>query len=290
MSVRDIALLVFVTALWGFNFVAIKVGLQDIPPFLFSALRFILTAFPIIFFIRHPQVPWKYLIAFGIFLGVLKFTLLFKGMDIGVSAGIASLVLQTQAFFTILLAAVLFKELPSAREWSGVFIAFVGIAVIASTYEEFSVVTGLILIVCAGACWAGANLVMKRAGQVNMFRFIVYASIVPPIPLLIFSYGIEGPERMVSAITEMSLEGLLSLLYIVVVAHLFGFAIWGDQLRKHPAAQVAPFSLLVPIFGMVFSALILGEDFGVVKLVGAVAVMAGLVIIFSRQMGILKKA
>ncbi len=284
MPLSHILLAVIVTMVWGFNFVAIKTGLQDFPPFLFSALRFTLTVIPVIFLIGARDAPWSVIIAVGLVLGVVKFSLLFVGIDIGVPAGIASVVLQCQAFFTVLFAAVLFREMPSSSEWLGIFIAFLGIGLITLTFEEVSVLTGLVLVVLSGATWAVSNLLMKSAGSVNMLRFIIYMSLIPPIPLFILSYNLEGPDVIFGALSKLSIFSVGSLLYVVFPATIFGFTAWGFLLKTYPAAKVAPFSLMVPVFGMVFSSIFLGEDFGVYRLLGVIGVLAGLVIIFSKEL------
>lgn len=284
MPLRHIALAVFLMMIWGGNFVAIKIGLVDFPPLLFLALRFVLTALPIVFFMSASPAPWLIIIAFGFTLGVAKFGILFVAMDMGVSAGIASVVLQSQAFFTIIFAAILLRERPEPRDWIGLAVAFLGIGLIAATIEQQAVLAGLLLTVVAGALWGAANLIMKRAGQVNMLHFIIYASLVPPLPLLALSYVFEGPQRISDAVLTMSFAGVAGVLYVVIGATLFGFAVWGFLLRSYPAAKVAPFTLLVPIFGMSSSALILGEEFGLLRLGGSFLVLLGLAIIFSVQL------
>lgn len=282
MPLHHIALAVFVMALWGANFVAIKMGLEEMPPLLFSALRFTLTALPIIFFLGSRDASWKIIIAVGVVLGMLKFSLLFIGIEIGVPAGIASLVLQTQAFFTVVMAALILRESPGWNDWTGLFMAFTGIAIIAGEAPEINSLYGLALVVLAGLCWAAANLIIKRAGNVNMLRLIVYMSLIPPIPLFFLSWNLEGREKVISALSNISFSGLAALLYVVLAATLFGFAVWGFMLNKYPAAKVAPFSLLVPIFGLTFSYMFLGEEISHIQLIGASFVIAGLIFVYGK--------
>lgn len=282
MPIKHILLAILVMAIWGANFVAIKLGLQELPPFLFSTLRFILTAIPVIFLIGKRDAPWKIIIAIGIFLGVMKFTLLFIGMDIGVPAGIASLVLQSQVFFTVLIAALLLKEKTAWNDWAGLLIAFTGIAVIAGEAPEIQSLIGLILVVVAGLCWACSNLVMKQAGSVNMLRLIIYVALIPPLPLLILSWQFEGVDKIIASLSEISATGIGALLYVVVLATIFGFAVWGYLLSRYPASKVAPFTLLVPLFGLTFSNLILGENISRLQFTGAALVMAGLLFVYGK--------
>ena len=277
MRPLHIALAVAVAAVWGFNFVMIKLGLRDVPPVLFSCLRFALAATPLLVLgVRGgPPVPWRYIIGIGVSLGVVKFSLLFIGMDIGMPAGLSSLVLQSQAFFTALFAAVVLGDRPGPRQVAGMAVAFGGIGVIALEMPAGDSLLGLGLVVAAAACWGVSNIIMKSAKAPDLFRLMLWVSLVPPVPLFLLSLGMEGPERIVAALTGLSGMGIAALVYIAAGATLFGFAAWGFLLRSYPASQVAPFSLLVPIFGMTSSALVLGETLTAAKLAGAALVFAG---------------
>lgn len=278
MRPLDIALAVLVAAVWGFNFVVIRVGIDNFPPLLFSALRFALAALPIVFFLRKPVTSWPIIIGIGLVLGVVKFSLLFIGMDVGLSAGLASLVLQSQAFFTVILAAVVLRERPKATQVLGIITAFAGIALIATTVDNSVTPLGLTLVITAGVAWACSNLLMKKAGPVDMLHLMVWVSVIPPLPLLALSYIFEGPEAIAASLTGMTWSGIGAVGYIAFAATIFGFAVWGKLIRIYGAGQVAPFSLLVPIFGMSSAALLLGEDFGLTRLTAAALVIIGLVL------------
>ncbi|WP_456391091.1 EamA family transporter [Profundibacter sp.] len=278
MRPAHVFLAVLVAAVWGFNFVVIRIGITNFPPLLFSAFRFTLAALPLVFFIRKPDVPWRIIIGIGVVLGVVKFSLLFIGMDLGLSAGLASLVLQSQAFFTAILVALIYKELPRAMQVLGITVAFAGIGLIATTVDNSVTPLGLGLVVAAGFMWAVSNLLMKQAGQVDMLALIVWVSLVPPIPLFIMSLLFEGADAGLAAIGNLNFQGVGAILYIAFISTIFGFAVWGKLIREYGALKVAPFSLLVPIFGMGSSALVLGEAFGTARLVAAVMVIAGLVL------------
>lgn len=277
MRPLHIALAVAVAAVWGFNFVMIKLGLRDFPPVLFSCLRFALAASPLLLLgVRGgPPVPWRYIIGIGVSLGVVKFSLLFIGMDIGMPAGLSSLVLQSQAFFTALFAAAVLGDRPGPRQMAGMAVAFGGIGVIALEMPAGDSLLGLGLVVAAAACWGVANIIMKQARAPDLFRLMLWVSVVPPLPLFLLSLGMEGPERIAAALTGLSAMGVAALVYIAAGATLFGFAAWGFLLRSYPASLVAPFSLLVPIFGLTSSALVLGESLSALKLAGAGLVFAG---------------
>ena len=278
MRASHILLAVAVAAVWGFNFVAIKVGLRDFPPLLFSCLRFALAALPILVlgWAKGPPVPWRFVIGIGVMLGVVKFPLLFLGMDVGMPAGLASLVLQAQAFFTAIFAALMLRDRPGPRQIAGMVVAFAGVGLIALEMPAGDSLLGLALTLAAAAAWGVSNIVMKQAKAPDLFSLIVWVSLIPPLPLLAMSLALEGPERIVYAFTSLTVVGVGSLVYIAVGATLFGFAAWGFLMRHYPASLVAPFSLLVPIFGMNSSALLLGETFTAVKLAGGLLVFAGL--------------
>ena len=278
MRPSHVFLAVLVAAVWGFNFVVIRIGITNFPPLLFSAFRFTLAALPLVFFIRKPDVPWRIILGIGMVLGVVKFSLLFIGMDLGLSAGLASLVLQSQAFFTAILVALVFKEMPRAMQGVGIAVAFAGIGLIATTVDNSVTPIGLGLVLAAGFMWAVSNLLMKQAGQVDMLALIVWVSLVPPIPLFILSMTFEGVDAGMAAITNLNVQGVGAILYIAFISTIFGFAVWGKLIREYGAATVAPFSLLVPIFGMGSSTLVLGEEFGMVRLIAAVMVIVGLVL------------
>lgn len=272
-----VGLAVLVTAIWGFNFVVIEVGLNSFPPFLFSAIRFALAAFPLVFFIGPPRVAWRWVIAVGLTLGVIKFSFLFIGMDMGMPAGLSSVVLQSQAFFTVLFAAIILAERPHPMQILGIMVAFGGIALIATTQEGVGSLTALALVVAAGAMWGVSNILMKMSNAPDMFRLLVWASIVPPLPLLALSYAFEGEARIVAAVEGMTWTGAGTVAYMAFISTLIAFGIWGFLLRTYSASFVAPFSLLVPIFGMGSAALLLDESFGPLRLAGAALVFAGLI-------------
>lgn len=277
-------MLVLVAALWGFNFVVIKLGLDNFPPLLFSALRFFFAAVPLVFFIPRPEVPWRIIIGIGIMLGVVKFSFLFIGMDVGVPPGLASLLLQSQAFFTVLIAFLIVGAKPRPLQLAGMAVAFTGIALIASSIDGNFTVTGLALVLAAAIAWACSNMLMKTAGSVPMLNLMVWVSLVPPIPLMIISVLFEGWDRDLAAIANINLAGAGAVLFVAYVATIFGFAIWGAMISRYGVSTVAPFSLLVPVFGMSSAALLLGEAFGPLRILAAALIVLGLVMnVFNPQ-------
>jgi O-acetylserine/cysteine efflux transporter len=278
MPARHVLLAVTVAACWGLNFVIIDVGLEEVPPLLLCALRFALVAFPLAFFVEKPPVPWKLLAGIGVALGVVKFGLLFTSMDVGMPAGLASVVLQAQAPFTMLLAAALLRERPSGLQLAGLAVALGGIAVIAVARGGGVTTAGLTMCIAAAGAWAVANLLMKRASGGDPLSIMVWISLVPPLPLLGLSLIVDGPHAVGSALAGLDLKSIGAVVYIAFVSTLGGFAAWSWLMRTYPAGQVASFALLVPPFGLGFAALLLGEPLGVPQVAAAALVIAGVAI------------
>jgi O-acetylserine/cysteine efflux transporter len=271
-----IGLAVFVAAIWGFNFVVIEVGLDSFPPFLFSAVRFALAAFPLVLFIGPPRVAWRWVLAVGFVLGVVKFSFLFIGMDMGMPAGLSSVVLQSQAFFTVLFAAIVLNDRPHAVQVLGIAVAFGGMGLIAMTQQGGAGLTALALVVAAGAMWGVSNILTKKSNAPDMFRLFAWACVVPPLPLFALSYVFEGPETIAATFAELTLLGAGTVAYMAYVSTLVAFALWGFLLRTYSASLVAPFSLLVPIVGIASATLLLDETFGPLRMAGTALVLVGL--------------
>lgn len=290
MSPLHILMLVLVAAVWGFNFVVIRLGLDNFPPLLFSALRFLFAALPLAFFIRRPDVPWRLILGIGLMLGVVKFSFLFIGMDVGAPPGLASLLLQSQAFFTVLLAFLVYGDRPRPLQVAGMVVAFSGVALIATSIDGTFTVAGLVLVIAAAVAWACSNMLMKKVGKVQMLNLMVWVSLVPPIPLFIISALFEGWDRDLQALANLNLEGAGAVLFVAYGATVFGFAVWGAMISRYGVATVAPFSLLVPVFGMSSAALVLGEDFGPLRVIAAVLIVLGLVMNVFNPRWIARKA
>ena len=276
MKPRDIALAVAVTAIWGVSFVAIETGLDHFPPLLFNALRFTLAAFPALFFAGRPQVPWRWVIAVGLALGVTKFSLLFAGMAAGMPAGLSSLVLQSQAVFTVLFAVVLLRERPRPVQIGGLLVALAGVGVVAT--RTGANLGAFLLIIGAAAAWGLSNIATRKASPPDTLRFMVWVSAVASGPLIVLSLLVDGPSADVAALRAIDGEAILTLAYIALVSTLAGFAGWGFLLRRYGAATVAPFSMLVPFFGMASATLVLGESIHAVDLAGGVLVVGGILL------------
>ncbi len=279
MRTKHLLLALLVAAVWGVNFTVIRIGLDAFPPLLLAALRFVPAAI-LVPFLPKPAVSWPRLLALGLAWFVGQFALLFTGMAVGMPPGLASVVLQSQAMFTILASAILLKEYPGRRQGLGVGVALAGLLVIGLTAGVQGVTaTGLGLILAAAMCWATGNLLMRGAGKADMLPLIAWLSLIPPLPLLGLSLGLEGPGRVVQALTHLTPAGIGALLYLSILSTIFGYGAWGHLLKRYPAAIVAPFSLLIPVFGATSSFLVLGETFGTQRLAGMALILAGLVLV-----------
>jgi O-acetylserine/cysteine efflux transporter len=278
MNLEHFGLALLVVAVWGVNFVVIKVGLHQVPPFLMVALRFTLAAIPAVFFVRRPNVRWRYMIGFGLTLGVVHFGLLFFGLKNGVSAGMGSLLLQLQAFFTAGLGLIVFRERLKINQVAGMLLALAGIVVIATVRDESIDPVGLGITALSAAFWGLANIISKLAGKIDMLGFVVWSSLVPPLPLFALSWVLEDHAQIQSVFSSPSFTSIWSLAYITYLSTLFGFSVWTWLLSKYPTNRVAPLTLLVPIFGMASSSLFLGESFNTPKLIGALLVACGLIV------------
>lgn len=276
MRARDLALAVAVAAVWGFNFVVIHVGLDAFPPLLFSALRFALAAFPALLLVGRPQVPWRWVIAVALILAVTKFSLLFIGMEAGMPAGLSSLVLQSQAVFTMLFAVLLLRERPRPVQLAGLAVAVAGVVLVAS--RTTAPLPAFLLVVGAAAAWGLSNVATREASPPDTLRFMVWVSAVATGPLVVLTLIVDGPAADLAALRAIDTQAVLSLVYIALVSTPAGFAAWGFLLKRYGAATVAPFSMLVPFFGIASAALFLGEPVHPIEVAGGVLVVGGVLL------------
>nr|WP_322941771.1 EamA family transporter [Pseudomonas sp. s4] len=278
MTPKDLLLALLVIIVWGLNFVVIKVGLQGMPPMLMGALRFMLAAFPAILFVRRPQVPLRWMLAYGMTISVGQFAFLFYAMHVGMPAGLASLVLQSQAFFTLFFAALFLGERLRGSNLFGLLVAASGLLLIGLQGGQAMTLAGFALTIAAASMWALGNVVTRKLGKVNLVGLVVWGSLIPPLPFLALSLWLEGPELISQSLRSLGLDSLLVLAYLAFGATILGYGLWSRLLSRYPASQVAPFSLLVPVVGISSSALLLGERLGSMQMAGAALVMVGLLI------------
>lgn len=278
LPLRHFLLALAVVAVWGTNFVVIRVALDHLPPLLFAALRFTLACLPAVFFLPRPRVPWRSLVAYGVFIGSGQFGLLFVAMQGHISPGLASLVIQMQVFFTIAMAVALAGERVRLYQIAALALAVSGIALIATHTDGATTPLGLALVLAAAFSWAVGNIVAKRSGVTDMLPFVVWASLFSAPPLFALSLALEGPEAIARGLAAADLATWGAVLWQTVGNTLFGYSAWGWLLSRHPAATITPMALLVPVFGMGASTIWLGEPLQNWKLAAAALVMAGLVV------------
>lgn len=282
LTPRDLALALTVVTLWGYNFVPIRLALDEVPPFALAALRFVLAAIPMVLFVRPPRAPWTVVVAYGLTIGVGQFGLLFLGIQLGMPAGLSSLLMQVQVFFTIALAARFLGDPIEGHGLVGAAIAGVGILVMGVYKVETgatATVIGFVIVMGAAFCWAAGNVMAKHAARkhgTDIFGLVVWSSLAAPLPLAVLSYVAEGGTAPLAAIRAMSGIAWASVLFMAYAATLFGFAVWNGLLHRHPAGVVSPFALLIPVAGLASGALFLDETLAPMQAAGAVFVFAGL--------------
>ena len=280
LPLRHFLLALAVVAVWGTNFVVIKLALATLPPLFFGVLRFAFALLPAVFFIRRPAVPWSHLVAYGLLIGAGQFGLLYVAMGRGgqgaISPGLASLVIQVQVFFTIGLSIVLAGEKVQRFQWLALAMAVAGLGVIAAHTDAATTPLGLGLVLLAALSWAGGNTVARRSGRVDMLAYVVWSSAFALPPLLLLSLWLEGPALVWTGLQAATPGVWAAVLWQSVGNSLFGYAAWGWLLARHPAATVVPMALLVPVFGMTASALVLREPLPGWKLGAAALVLGGL--------------
>jgi O-acetylserine/cysteine efflux transporter len=282
MPLRDRLLAALVAVLWGVNFVAIHFSLEHFPPFFLVALRFLVLAIPTVLFVKWPGVKVRWLLGYGLGFGILQFAFLYAGMSAGMPPGLASLVLQASAPFTVVLAALWLRERLTVVQGVGILIAVAGLGVIAAERAGVSALLPVVLTLFGALGWAFGNICSRQAKPVSPLGLTMWMSVVPPIPLLVLSLLVEGPARigesLATAFTPSALPAMLGLAYTVLLGTVVGSGIWVTLMKRNPSNRVAPFSMLVPVAGFTSAWLILGEVPNAGDLVGGAIVIAGVLI------------
>lgn len=277
MKPADVFLAVLVAVIWGSAFVLSRIALNELSPELMTALRFTIAAVPCLF-VPRPKVSWPTLIAisFTLFLG--QFLAQSYGMANGVPVGLTSVIVQSQALFTIGFAAIIFGERPSRLQTLGIAIAAFGLLMICGTVGYDFSVSAFAVLMLSPLCFAAGNLLLRRAQGVPMFDLSVWLCLVAAVPLLALALMSDGPQATWHALWHMSLGVVLSMLGIGLVSTCFAYWLWNRLLRDHPAAQVVPFALLVPFVGSAASSIVFGETFGKLRLAGMLTVVGGIAV------------
>ena len=282
MRTRDVLIGLVVVVVWGFNFIAIKLGVQEMPPLLLAALRFVFTVFPAIFIVPRPPLSWTWLIGIALTLNVGQFVFLFWGITVGMPAGLASVVIQSQAFFTLMVAVVWLGEEWRRHHLAGLGLAACGMVVIGSQIGGDMNIIGFLMVVGAAISWGVGNVVMRQATRgappFSALALIIWAGALSIPPLLILSLVAEGFGQWEAAWHDLTWTGIGSVLYLAYAATFIGYGLWSWLIIRYPASVVAPLALLVTVVGLSSTALLLGEAVMLWQGAGAMLVMAGLVV------------
>ena len=279
MPVRHVALATLVAVLWGVNFLAIHASLDQFPPLFLVALRFAIIAIPTIVFVPRPRVPLRWLLGYGLGFGTLQFLFLYLGMAAGFPTGLASLVLQASAPFTVVLGAMFLRERLGRRHIAGVAVATAGLALVGVSYGASAPLGPFVLVLLGALGWALGNLASRQARAEKPLHLVLWMSVVPPLPMLALSLVVEGPsaigQSLATSFTADAVPAWAGLAYTVVLGTLVGSGIWVWLMARHPAGSVAPFSMLVPVVGIATAWLVLGERPAWLELAGGVLVVGG---------------
>lgn len=278
MKLPHLLLAILITAIWGINFSEIKIGLSSVDPFILAGIRFTLCALPALFFIKKPDVPWRYIIGYGLVFGIGLWGLVNLGIKAGLSAGIASLLLQFSAFFTILLGSVVFKESLTRYQIAGFALASTGLLSIVFITDGSVTFSGTLLVLAGAIAWSIANIIIKRSATKQIFAFLVWSSAFSPLPLFLLDWLVNGSNGYTALVSHVDYRAVLSILFQVYPNTLFGYWVWNSLLKQYPISTVAPLSMLVPVFGILGSMAIFGEAISSLKTLALLLIISGLVV------------
>jgi O-acetylserine/cysteine efflux transporter len=280
MSSRHSLLATLVAIIWGFNFVVIEWGMEDVPPLLFVALRFTAVVLPAVFLVPRPAASWRTVLAVGVFMSLGQFGLLYSAMYLGMPPGLAALVLQAQVVFTVVIAAAWLRERPSVRQLVGILVAGAGLVVVGIGRGGHIPLVALLLCVAAALSWGIGNVVARRwaAPTSSGLSMVVWSSLVVPVPLLLLSLALDGPTAIGHAMSGLGAEAVLSTLYTAGLASLVGYSIFNGLLTRYPASSVVPFVLIAPPVAMVSAWLLLGQAPNAAEALGGLVVLAGVLV------------
>lgn len=277
MPITHVFLALSVVVIWGLNFIFVTLGLKTFPPLLLCALRFIFASLPLIFFVKIPKASFKMIAMYGLIMFGLQFSLLFIGMNIGVTPGMASLILQVQVFFSLFFAVLFLGEKPYSWQLIGALVSFSGIGLVAFHITGSTSFFGFLCLLGAAATWGVGNLITKKIQQQNM-ALIIWGSFIAAFPMMALSLWLEGPTQVINSLYHFTWIGVVAIGYIVIVSTWLGYGIWNWLLSRYPISLVVPFTLLIPVVGATGSILLLGESCEYWKIVSGLLVIAGVCI------------
>ena len=288
MKPRDLFIALLIVTIWGANFTVIKLGLADIPPMLLAGLRYVFATIPAIFFIKRPNISWKYLALYGLTVGIGQFSCLFYALKIGMPAGIASIVLQAQPFFTVIFSALLFKEAILPVQILGFIIAFAGLYLIGGTSSAtFIPATAFLLTILAACFWSISNIVIRYSAvaaaqkqeKLDMLAVVVWSSLLLPVPFFLLALLFNSPQELFSVVITLKPSSLGAVLYLALGATVFACGLWNMLLGKYSATKIAPLSLLVPVTGLITANLVLDEHLTFCQALGGLVIILALLVL-----------
>lgn len=278
MPFSHVLLALLVMIVWGANFIFVKFGLDEISPLFLCALRFFFASVPAIFFIKPPSGQFKIIATYGLVTFALQFAFVFWGMNAGMTPGMASLIIQVQVFFSMFFAVLFLGERINLGQILGALISFMGIGVVAFYFDSSVTLLGFLCIIAAAAAWGVGNLISKKIKSAHFMAVIVWGSFIACLPMFLLALVFEGPDRLLYTYDHLTVKGIGSLVYIVYVSTWVGYGVWNWLISHHPVGVIVPFTLLVPVVGIITSVLVLGEPFQLWKLAAGLLVITGLCI------------
>ena len=289
MTNKDFIIAILITFMWGVNFSFIKLGLASLDPFMLAGLRFFLCAIPLVFFIKKPDVKFIYIVSYGLFFGVGLWGILYLGMHFGISAGVASIVLQLGVFFTVILSYFILKEKIDIYNKIGFILALSGILLVFLVTDGTVTLLGMLFVILSAVSWAILNIIIKKANTKDVFAFLIWSTLFPPIPLFLLAYFMQGDIVFINFFENIDTNAIISIVFQVYPTTILGYWVWNSLLTKYPVSIVSPLSLLIPIFGLLGSFVLFNEEIGIYKIIASLIILLGLVInTFGNRMFIAK--
>jgi O-acetylserine/cysteine efflux transporter len=287
MKKLHLALGIFVTCIWGANFSVIKLGLAQLDPFMLTALRFTFCALPLVFILKRPNVALRVVAAYGTLFGVGLWGAVNLGIHVGLSAGLASLLLQFSAFFTILLAGIVFGETVSRTQLAGMVMACAGLVLILGATGGNVSIAGAALVICGALSWSACNLLVRKNKPDDMLAFIVWSSLFSALPLFAITYAVKGAQPFVDLGHSLNAKALFSILFQAYVTTIFGYWVWNSLMKTYPVSNVAPLSLFVPVAGLITSWIAYDERIAPDRIGAALLILLGMgTFLFAKPLGV----
>ena len=278
MTPRHTLMALLVVVIWGLNFLAIDFGLEGVPPLLFLAMRFTLVAIPAIFFVKRPDIPWRQVLLIGAFLSLGQFALLYIALALGMPPGLASLLHQSQVVLTVIVSVLVLRERPSRRQLTGIVIGMTGLAIVVIGHGQTAPWLPVVILLLGSLSWAIGNVLSRRAKAASSVSLVIWSGLVVPIPAFLLSLVFDSPPVVFAALSHLSLNAILSTIYTAGLASLVGYGIWNHLLARYPTSAVVPFTLLVPIVGIVAAWIVINEQPTLTEVIGGAVMLVGLAI------------